>query len=376
MRVAVLKETQPNEHRVAQVPETAAKLVKAGIDVLVERDAGLAAGFDDASWKAVGAHIAPDAEQAVAHASIVLGVRAPAPSALAHAAPGTLLISFLPSVLWPAIAEARISALAMERVPRSTRGQAVDALSSQATVAGYQAVLLGASKLPRLLPMMTTAAGTLKPGHVLVLGAGVAGLQAIATARRLGAQVFAFDVRAAAKEQVQSLGAKFIDIEGLASAEGQGGYAKQVADADQDRILATLEKAVPQADLVICTAQIPHRSAPRLVTAKMVASMRRGSVIVDLAAESGGNCELSSAGENVMSANGVLVLAPRSNLAGTMPQHASMMFAKNVLTLLQLCLKDGAISLDLQDELIAAMLVTHDGALCRPEVEMKRLGEP
>jgi NAD(P) transhydrogenase subunit alpha len=200
-----------------------------------------------------------------------------------------------------------------------------------------------------------------------VLGAGVAGLQAIATAHRLGAQVHAFDVRAAVKEQVQSLGAKFVEIDGLANAEGEGGYAKQVGETEQERILATLSKVVPQSDLIICTAQIPHRSAPRLITKKMVEAMARGSVIVDLAAESGGNCELTKPGSSVTTENGVQVLGPR-NLAATMPLHASTMYAKNVLTLLQLCLKDGAIVLDVRDELIAAMLVTHSGALRQPEL--------
>lgn len=361
MRLAVLKETQTGERRVAQVPETAAKLVKAGVSVVVERDAGLAAGFDDASWIAAGAIIVPSAEAAVAGAAVVLSVHAPE----VKLSPGTLLISFLPAVRRSRMAEAGIDSLAMEKVPRTTRGQAVDALSSQATVAGYQSVLLGASRLLRLLPMMTTAAGTLKPGRVLVLGAGVAGLQAIATANRLGAQVFAFDVRAAVKEQVQSLGARFVEIDGVTSAEGAGGYAKEVAQDDQARILITLGRVVPQADLVICTAQIPNKPAPRLLTAQMVAAMQRGSVIVDLAAESGGNCELTRPGEEVLTPNGVLVLGPQ-NLPSTMPMHASMMFAKNVLTLVQLCVKDGRVSLDLKDDLIAAMLVTHAGAVRHP----------
>jgi NAD(P) transhydrogenase subunit alpha len=367
VRIAVLKETQPGERRVAQVPETVGKLVKAGHEVIVEHDAGLAAGFDDEAYKEAGATIVGTGGHAVALSQVVLGVRAPPPAALAKAQPGTLMISFVPSVLWPALAKARIDAIAMERVPRTTRGQSVDALSSQATVAGYQAVLIGAGRLPKLLPMMTTAAGTLKPGKVLVLGAGVAGLQAIATAHRLGAQVSAFDVRAAVKEQVQSLGAKFVEIDGLANSEGEGGYAKQVGELEQERILATLAKVVPPSDLVICTAQIPHRSAPRLVTAKMVAQMARGSVIVDLAAESGGNCELTKAGGSLTTENGVQILGPR-NLASTMPLHASTMFAKNVLTLLLLCLKEGSICLDVRDELIAAMLVTHSGALRQPEL--------
>ncbi len=361
MRLAVLKEAQTGERRVAQVPETAAKLVKAGVSVVVEHDAGLAAGFDDTAWNAVGATLVSTAEEAVASASIVVGLHAPE----LKLAPGTLLISFLPPARRPAMATAGISAFAMEKVPRSTRGQAVDALSSQATVAGYQSVLLGASRLPRLLPMMTTAAGTLKPGRVLVLGAGVAGLQAIATANRLGAQVSAFDVRAAVKEQVQSLGAKFVEIDGVTSAEGTGGYAKELARDEQARILVTLSRVVQQADLVICTAQIPNKPAPRLITAEMVAAMQRGSVIVDLAVESGGNCELTRPGEEVLTPNGVLVLGPR-NLPSTMPMHASMMFAKNVLTLVQLCVKDGNVSLDLKDDLIAAMLVTHAGEVRHP----------
>ncbi|MDP1829436.1 MAG: NAD(P) transhydrogenase subunit alpha [Archangium sp.] len=365
MHIAVLKEFQQSERRVAQTPETVARLVKAGVRVVVERECGIAAGLDDAEWLAAGATVAASAEEAVTGAGVVLCVQPPKEEVLAKLARGTLLISFLPSASREAVAAKGIDALAMEKVPRTTRGQAVDALSSQATVAGYQSVLLGAGRLPRLLPMMTTAAGTLKPGRVLVLGAGVAGLQAIATAHRLGAQVHAFDVRAAVKEQVQSLGAKFVDIEGVQSAEGAGGYAKEVGQDEQARILATLGKAVPLADLVICTAQIPNRPAPRLVTAAMVAAMRRGSVIVDLAAETGGNCELTRLGEEVVTANGVLVLGPK-NLAATMPLHASMMFGKNVLTLLLLCLKDGAVSLDLKDELIAAMLVTHAGAVRHP----------
>jgi H+-translocating NAD(P) transhydrogenase subunit alpha len=365
VRLAVLKETQPGERRVAQVPETAARLVKAGVSVVVEHDAGLAAGFDDAAWIAAGATIAPTAEEAVTGASVVVALHPPDEALRAKLAAGTLLISFLPGSLRPSFAAARIDALAMEKVPRTTRGQAVDALSSQATVAGYQAVLLGASRLPRLLPMMTTAAGTLKPGRVLVLGAGVAGLQAIATARRLGAEVWGFDVRAAVKEQVQSLGAKFVEVDGVVSGEGAGGYAKELGQDEQARILTTVTRVVQQADLVITTAQIPGRPAPRLITAEALSRMARGSVIVDLAAESGGNCELTRAGEEVVSPNGVLVLGPR-NLPATMPLHASMMFAKNVLTLLLLCLEDGNVSLDLEDDLIAAMLVTHEGAVRHP----------
>ena len=365
MNVAVLRETRDHEHRVAQVPDTVARLTKAGVAVTVETGAGLAAGFDDAAYQKAGATIAPSAEAALRGAQLALKVQAPTEAEAALYPPGLTLICFAPQAARQALADRRLNVLQMERVPRTTRGQAVDALSSQATVAGYKAVLLGANRLPRLLPMMTTAAGTLTPGKVLVLGAGVAGLQAIATAHRLGAQVFAFDVRAAVKEQINSLGAKFIEIEGLSNAEGQGGYAKEVGQDEQSRILSTLGKQVPLMDLVITTAQIPNKPAPRLITAAMVATMKPGAVLVDLAAESGGNVEGTRLGEEVVTAGGVVLLGPR-NLASTMPLHASMMYAKNVLTLVQLCLKDGALSLNLQDEIINAMLITQDGALRHP----------
>lgn len=363
MNVVVLRETREHECRVAQVPDTVNKLVKAGVTVLVERGAGLAAGYDDAAYEKAGAKLVGSAAEALDAAQVVLKVQPPSDEELTSYRPGTLLVSYQPPTLREKLAAKKVNSMAMERVPRTTRGQAVDVLSSQATVAGYQAVLLGAGRLNRLLPMMTTAAGTLTPGRALVLGAGVAGLQAIATAHRLGAQVSAFDVRAAVKEQIQSLGAKFIDIEGVGNAEGTGGYAKEVGQDEQARILSTLEKHVPLADLVISTAQIPNRPAPKLITAKMVEAMRRGSVIVDLAAETGGNCELTRLGEDVVTPNGVLVLGPR-NLATTMPFHASAMYARNVLTLLQLCItKEGGLSLNLQDELVTAMLVTLDGAV-------------
>lgn len=359
MRIAVLKESTPGELRVGQVPDTVAKLVKAGVEVALERGAGLASGYDDAAYGQV--RLADSALEAVAGAAVVVSVRPPPEAVVRALARGTVLISMLPSAQRPLLAELGLDAFALERVPRTTRGQAVDVLSSQATVAGYKAVLLGSGRLLRLLPMLTTAAGTLTPAKVLVLGAGVAGLQAIATAHRLGAQVSGFDVRAAVKEQVQSLGAKFVEIDGV-SAEGTGGYAKEVGQDEQARIVATLSKVVPAADLVITTAQIPNRPAPRLVTRAMVEAMKRGSVIVDLAAESGGNCELTRAGEEVLTPGGVLVLGP-VNLAATMPFHASSMFAKNVLTLLQLIIKQDAVTLDLSDELVAAMLVTHQGQL-------------
>jgi NAD(P) transhydrogenase subunit alpha len=365
LNVAVLRETREHELRVAQVPDTVLKLTKAGIAVVVETQAGSRAGFDDATYEKAGATIAPTARAALQGAHLVLKVQAPTEAELAELPAGIALVSFLPQALKQALADRKVNALQMERVPRTTRGQAVDALSSQATVAGYKAVLQGAGRLPRLLPMMTTAAGTLTPGKVLVLGAGVAGLQAIATAHRLGAQVFAFDVRAAVKEQINSLGAKFIEIEGVGNAEGAGGYAKEVAQDEQARILSTLGKQVPLMDLVITTAQIPNRPAPRLITGEMVKTMKRGAVIIDLAAESGGNVEGTRAGEEVITDNGVVIIGAR-NIAATMPMHASMMYARNVLTLVQLIVKDGALDLNLQDDIVAAMLVTQDGAIRHP----------
>jgi NAD(P) transhydrogenase subunit alpha len=246
----------------------------------------------------------------------------------------------------------------MERVPRTTRAQSMDALSSQATLAGYKAVLLGAGALPRILPMMTTAAGTLAPAKVFVIGAGVAGLQAVATARRLGAVVSAFDVRAVVKEQVQSLGATFVEVAAVA-AEGAGGYAKELGQSEQERVLAAVAGHVKDMDLVITTAQIPGKPAPRLLTAEMVRSMRPGSVVVDLAAEAGGNCELTRAGETVVE-GGVQVIGA-VNLPSTVPFHASQTYGRNVVTVLAYLAKEGKLALDPADEIAGAMLVVHDG---------------
>lgn len=368
-RVAVLKETVPGELRVAQVPDSVQKLIKLGLTVAIERGAGEAAGIEDADFQKAGATLEPTAEAALAGAAVVLKVQPPSLDEARKLPAGCLLVSFLyPSgsaPLFAQLAAGKVNAMAMEKVPRTTRAQSVDALSSQATVAGYKAVLLGASHATRLLPMLTTAAGTLTPSKVFVLGAGVAGLQAIATAKRLGAVVFAFDVRPAVKEQVMSLGAKFVEVEGVGKeAETVGGYATQLAEDSQRRVLEAVGKQLPQMDVVICTAQIPGKPAPRLITAKMLQTMKRGAVIVDLAAESGGNCELTALGQTVVS-NGVTVLGP-ANLAATVPLHASMMYARNLLTLLGLLVKDGKLTLELSDDIVAAMLVTFDGAVRSP----------
>jgi proton-translocating NAD(P)+ transhydrogenase subunit alpha len=365
-RIAVLKETAPGEQRVAQVPDSVRKLIKLGLSVAIERGAGLAAGIEDAELAEAGAVIEPSAEATLAGAGVVLKVQQPSEREVQLLPPGCLLISFLTpwasAPLLGQLAARKVNAMAMERVPRSTRAQSVDALSSQATVAGYKAVLLGASLCPRLLPMLTTAAGTLTPSKVFVLGAGVAGLTAIATAKRLGAVVSAFDVRAAVKEQVQSLGARFVEVDGAGmQAQAAGGYAAELASDEQRRVREAIARELPEMDLVVTTAQIPGKRAPILISSEMVQSMKRGAVIVDLAADTGGNCELTRPGETVVS-QGVSVLGPQ-NLAATVPLHASMMYARNLLTLLGLLVKDGVPALDLTDDITASMLVTLDGTV-------------
>ncbi len=366
MRIAVLKETAPGERRVALVPETVSRLVRAGSELRVQRGAGESAGFLDAAYEAAGAGISPDAAAAVQQAEVVLKVQRPSPEEVTLLPPGVVLASFLQPAasgeLFGLLAERKVTALALEWVPRITRAQSMDALSSQATVAGYKAVLIGASALPKLLPMLTTAAGTLAPAKCFVLGAGVAGLQAVATARRLGAVVSAFDVRPVVREQVQSLGASFVEAEAV-SAEGVGGYAKELAEAEQRKILEAVGRHVKDMDLVISTAQVPGRPAPRLLTEEMVRSMRPGSVIVDLAAESGGNCALTRPGETVL-AGGVAVLGA-VNVASTVPLHASQMYSRNLQALLAHLAPDGQLRLDLADEITGAMAVVHAGEVRR-----------
>lgn len=360
MRIAVPKETAPGERRVALTPENVAALARQGHEVVVERGAGWAAGFADAAYVAAGARVA-DGAATVEGAAVVVRVRAPEPGEVESLPRGALLVGLLaPSRNAPVLArlaERGVSALAMENVPRITRAQAMDALSSQATLAGYKAVLLGADALPRILPMMTTAAGTLAPAKAFVIGAGVAGLQAIATARRLGAVVSAFDVRPVVREQVRSLGAAF--VEAPVAAEGTGGYAKELGASEQERVLAAVGGHVRDMDLVVTTAQIPGRPAPRLLTAPMIRSMRPGSVVVDVAAESGGNCELTRPGETVVEA-GVTILGA-VDLPSSVPLHASQMYGRNVTTLLQHLVADGRLRLELQDEIAGPMLVVHEG---------------
>jgi NAD(P) transhydrogenase subunit alpha len=353
----------PGEHRVALAPETVPRLTKMKFEVVVQRGAGRAAGFADAAYEKAGAQLSDGVLEAFA-ADIVLKVQRPSEAEAAQLKAGAVLLCLLPlSTSADAItrlAEGKVTAFGMELVPRITRAQSMDVLSSQATVAGYKAVLVGASAMARFMPMLTTAAGSIAPAKVLILGAGVAGLQAIATARRLGAVVSAFDVRAAVKEQVNSLGAKFLEVPAV-SGEGAGGYAKELADDQQKRVLETIAGSIGDMDLVITTAQIPGKPAPRLVTGEMVQTMKPGSVIVDLAAESGGNCSLTKAGQTI-DVGGVTIIGP-TNLPASVPYHASQMYSRNLLTLLQHMAKDGVPNVDLNDEITGAMVVTHGGEI-------------
>ncbi|HET6440714.1 MAG TPA: Re/Si-specific NAD(P)(+) transhydrogenase subunit alpha [Anaeromyxobacter sp.] len=359
MRIAVLRESAPGESRVGLVPENVVRLVKAGHEVAIEAGAGDAAGFSDSAYRSAGGEVS-EARSALDGAGVVVLVQHPSEEQTALLPAGACLLALLAPQqnrpLLDRLAARQVNALSLERVPRITRAQSMDALSSQATLAGYKAVLLGAAALPRILPMMTTAAGTLAPARAFIVGAGVAGLQAIATARRLGAVVSAFDVRPVVKEQVQSLGATFVEVPAVA-AEGTGGYARELAQDDQARVLATLALHLREMDLVITTAAVPGRPAPRLITAEMVRSMRPGSVIVDLVAEAGGNCELTRAGESVREAGVTIVGAV--NLPATLPFHASQMYGRNVLSILTALWKDGQLAAG--DEIARAMLVVHQG---------------
>jgi NAD(P) transhydrogenase subunit alpha len=367
MRIGVPAETAAGERRVALVPEIVSRLVKGGHEVAVQAGAGSRAGFDDQAYGAAGARLVPSAQEALA-APLVLKVRRPSPPEVEAMAEGAALCALLApgaadgGPVLEALARRRITAFAMELVPRITRAQSLDALSSQATLSGYLSVLLGAAAMTRILPMLTTAAGTLAPAKAFVVGAGVAGLQAIATARRLGAVVSAFDVRPAVKEQVQSLGASFVEVAQVA-AEGAGGYARELAEEQQRRVLETLAGHVPQMDLVITTALVPGKPAPRLLTADMVRAMRPGSAVVDLAAEAGGNCEWTRPGETV-EVGGVSVLGPL-NLPSRLPFHASQMYSRNLLAFLQVAAKDGVLAFDPGDEIAGAMAVTHAGEIRR-----------
>ena len=383
MVVGIPAETFPGERRVATVPAELPALAKAGLDVLVEPGAGTAAGFPDAAYVEKGAALATDRAHVFAAADAVLQVRALGanPDAgradLALLRTGQVVVGLSDPLGEPAaareLAARGVTAFSMELIPRITRAQSMDALSSMATVAGYKAVLVAAEALPRMFPMMMTAAGTVTPARVFVVGAGVAGLQAIASARRLGAKVEAYDVRPAVKEQVESLGASFVDLPlDTAESEDAGGYAKAQNEAFYARQREMMGRVVAASDVVITTALIPGKPAPVLVTDGMVAGMAPGSVVVDLAAERGGNVEPSRPDE-VVTAHGVTVLGP-TNLPSTVPYHASRMYARNVSALLLHLVRDGAVEIDPDDEITAGTLVSRDGEVVHPQVR-ERLGD-
>jgi proton-translocating NAD(P)+ transhydrogenase subunit alpha len=385
VKVFIPRERRPGETRVAATPETVRRMVKLGLEPVVERGAGEASLFRDADFEAAGARLVADPVEPWKTADVVLKVTPPetVEGLPGHEAerlkPGAVLIGFLAPhrslEMVRLLAAGGVTSFALELLPRVTRAQPMDALSSQASIAGYKAVLLAAWRLPKYFPLLMTAAGTIKPARVLVMGAGVAGLQAIATAKRLGAVVEVSDVRPAVKEQVESLGGRFIELPVAESGEGQGGYAREMGEDFLRRQRESVQRHLAAADAVITTALVPGKPAPRLITADMVRAMRPGSVIVDLAVEQGGNCELSQPDSEVME-NGVLVLAP-SNLPATMPHDASLLYARNVFALLQILFnKEGKLAPDLADEILAGALLTHAGGVAhKPTAERLALQE-
>ena len=376
MKVAVARESFPGERRVALIPSSVAGLVKAGLEVLVESSAGARAGFTDSQYAEAGATVVDNRPDIFA-ADVVLQVRAAGANPDAGRADldlmheGQVIIGICDPLGDPEAAQdvaiAGATLFSLEMLPRITRAQSMDVLSSMATVAGYQAVLLAAVKLPKMFPMLMTAAGTIRPAKVFIMGVGVAGLQAIATARRLGAVVSANDIRPAVKEQVESLGAKFVQIDlETVGAEDKGGYANQMSDEFLAKQRELIAQVIAESDVVITTAAVPGKKAPTLVTAEMVASMAPGSVIVDLAAERGGNCELTVPGETIES-GGVSILGP-NNLPSEVPYHASQMFAKNITTFLGQLIRNGELNIDTDDEIIRETLITRDRNVVNPKV--------
>ncbi|HEY1161507.1 MAG TPA: Re/Si-specific NAD(P)(+) transhydrogenase subunit alpha [Candidatus Dormibacteraeota bacterium] len=375
MKVATPKESAQDERRVALVPDTAVKLVAAGLEVSVEEGAGSNAFVPDEAYQAAGVKVVKGAAALLKDADVVLKVQAPSAGELELLQKGAVLISFLQPAtqgdIVSALAKRGVTAFSLELVPRISRAQSMDALSSQASAAGYKAVLIAAARLGKFFPMMMTAAGTVAPARVLVMGAGVAGLQAIATARRLGAVVSAYDVRTAVKDEVKSLGATFIELP-LEAQEGQGGYAREQSEEFLRKQRELIGEHIAKSDVVITTAAIPGRRAPLLVTADMVKGMRPGSVIVDLAAETGGNVELTKAGEDV-EIGGVTIIGAR-NVPSTMPLHASQLYARNVANLLLHLVKDGVINLDFADEITKGACVTHGGEIVNERAKQMVVG--
>jgi NAD(P) transhydrogenase subunit alpha len=362
--IAVPRESAEGERRVALVPDTVGRLLKAGHTIRIERDAGTRAGFPDDLYSNAGAQVVERAAL-FAGADLVVRVARPSDPELDEIRPGTALVGLLAPLGDPAYVEKlaahKLRALSMDAIPRITRAQAMDVLSSQSNIAGYKAVILAAEHLPKFFPMLTTAAGTIPPAKALVLGAGVAGLQAIATARRLGAVVSGYDVRAVVKEQVQSLGATFLEFNLGADAEAAGGYAKELTPEQAERQRQWMADHIGNSDVVIPTALVPGRRAPILITEEAVRKMRPGSVIVDVAADAGGNCALTKPGEIVV-VNGVTIVGTK-NLPATMPLHASQLYSRNVFALLDVLVKDGKLTLDRNDEIVRDTLLTQDGEI-------------
>ncbi|MDP5137318.1 NAD(P) transhydrogenase subunit alpha [Rheinheimera baltica] len=367
IKVAVLFERRAHEKRVAMVPAVADKLAKLGCSISMLTGAGLGSMLPDSAYTSV--EIAATEQHLLADADIVLAVQAPTEAEINLLRPGTLLLSFIYPHKEPALTrllrDKQITCFAMEQVPRISRAQAMDALSSQAALAGYYAALMGATKLARILPMMTTAVGSIRPARCLVMGLGVAGLQALATARRLGAITEGYDVRPETKEQAESLGAKFVDT-GV-DARGEGGYARELTPEEKDNIAAVVTKHIQQADIVITTAAIPGRPSPKLISKAQVDGMKLGAVIIDLAAEGGGNCEYSVPGETIQ--QGQITIAAPLNVPSMLAEHASELYAKNLLNLLQLCINDGAITLNWDDEVLAKTVLTHAGRIMPEQIK-------
>jgi NAD(P) transhydrogenase subunit alpha len=367
MQIAIPAEHSAEETRVAATPETVKKLVAMGHSVVVEQGAGIKSATLDSAFVTAGASIAQNRKEVLSQGDIVLKVRPPLPDELAEMKEGAILISMMQPYSnphLPAMAKKKLSAFAMELLPRTTRAQSMDVLSSQNNIAGYRAVLLATQYYPRFMPMMMTAAGTVKPARVLILGVGVAGLQAIATAKRLGAVVEAFDVRPSTREQIESLGAKFIEVpmSEQEKADNDGVYAKEMSEDYKARQAALVDKHARQADIIITTALIPGRPAPRLLHAETVLGMKAGSVIIDMAAENGGNCELTHSGEVIHTRNGVAVVGTR-NLPGMAAADASSLYARNLFNFAKLILSGESVALDLDDDLIDATLITHAGEI-------------
>ncbi|MEQ8465302.1 Re/Si-specific NAD(P)(+) transhydrogenase subunit alpha [Coleofasciculus sp. E1-EBD-02] len=371
MKIALVKEIEVGENRVALIPDIVARLVKQGLEIWVENGAGEASFFSDRAYEDAGATLVSDPGKLWAEADVIVKVGIPKDDEINQMREGSTLISFLSPLGKPEVAQKlanrQVTAFSMELIPRTSRAQSMDALSSQAGVAGYKAVLIAAAALPKFFPMLTTAAGTIKPSKVFILGAGVAGLQAIATARRLGAMVEAFDIRPAVKEEVQSLGAKFVEVDLQEDTVAEGGYAKEVSDTAKQRTQEVIAEHVKQSDVVITTAQVPGKKAPLLVTEEMVQQMSPGSVIVDLAAEQGGNCAVTEAGKDIVR-HGVTVIGP-INVPASMPTHASQMYAKNISTLLQYLVKEGQLQLNFEDDIVDSTCITHAGEIRNQRVK-------